>query len=280
MKKWKLYKENEIKDGGTDKYWNYVYNLVDKITKFDYEKDYSPALNFWKNKETQTNLSNLLKKEGCTGEFNFSYMGKKEKDGFLNLLISFNYDKNEPPEKVIIELESICKKYNMYLTQTRKDYHSHNFKYVKSFEDFQGQIIAGNTANSAEMNVNIPMDKQPGTGDAVMFHYSKSNDPVAGKILSIKQIDGNSLYHITLNVEGSPFNKKGVSDESNAVDGVRQSQIIGSYAGLRNPTGSGFVSQNTNIDVVAKTGGQVGANDGTGNFGANTWPNDNSGFGL
>jgi hypothetical protein len=153
-------------------------------------------------------------------------------------------------------------------------------KYVKTFEDFQGQIIAGNTANSAEMNVNIPMDKQPGIGDAVMFHYSESNEPVAGKILSIEQIDGNSLYHITLNVEGSPFNKKGVSDESNAVDGVRQSQIIGPYAGLRNPTGSGFVSQNTNIDVVAKTGGQVGANDGTGNFGANTWPNDNSGFGL
>jgi hypothetical protein len=158
-------------------------------------------------------------------------------------------------------------------------------KYIKSYksfvnEDLNGQILAGNTANSAEMNVNVPMDKQPGMGDAVMFLYSKSDKPVPGKILSIRQVNGESIYHITLNVEGSDFNKKGVSDESNAIDGVKQSQIVGNYAGLRNPTGSGYVSRNTNIDVVAKTGGQMGANDGTGNFGANSWPTDHSGLGL
>ena len=153
-------------------------------------------------------------------------------------------------------------------------------KYIKTYEDFQGQVLAGNTANSAEMNQNVPTDKQSGVGDAVMFWYFKKKDePTPGKILSIQQVNGESLYNITLNIEGSEFNQKGVSDESNAIE-VKQSQIVGPYLGLRNPTGSGFVSQNTNIDVVAKTGGQVGANDGTGNFGANTWPNDNSGFGL
>jgi len=274
MKNWKLYNEEEI-EGGIERYWKYVYNLVDRITEFDYEKDFDDALNFWKNKETQISLSKLLKDEGCT-DINFSYMGKKEKGGFLNLMISFNYDKDQPPKKVIDELESICKKYHMMLDQTRKDYYSRKFKYVKTYEDYQGQILAGNTANSAEMNVNVPMDKQAGKGDAVMINYAKSDKPIPVKILSIK---GNNLYHVTLNVEGSPFNKKGVNDEDNAIE-ITFDQIIGPYAGLRNPTGSGHVTQNTNIDVVAKTGGQVGANDGTGNFGANTWPGDNSGFGL
>ena len=157
-------------------------------------------------------------------------------------------------------------------------------KYIKTYEQFKiqedmnGQILAGNTASGAEMNKN-QTDKQPGVGDAIEFWYKPDGKKEAvqahGKILSIQ----NGLYNVTLNVEGSEYNKKGIKDESNAVE-IAENQIIGPYAGLRNPTGSGFVSQNTNIDVVAKTGGQVGANDGTGNFGANSWPNDMSGFGL
>ena len=233
-------------------------------------------------------MSELLKSEGCFGEFDFSVGGKSGTGGFLNLLISFSYDKDEPPKKVLDELETIGKRFHMFLTRTKIEYYTRKFKYVKTYEEFisedmSGQILAGNTASGAEMNVNMT-DKQAGKGDAIDFWYSPNGkDPAVrahGKILSIRQTNGESLYHITLNVEGSPFNKKGVRDESNAVDGIRLEQIIGPYAGLRNPTGSGFVSQNTNIDVVAKTGGQAGASDGTANFGASNTPTDNSGFGL
>ena len=146
-------------------------------------------------------------------------------------------------------------------------------KYLKTFEDYQGQINAGNTANSAPMNVNQPMGKQQGNGDAVMFHYSKSDKPVSGKILSMKQTGEGTFYTLTLNVGGSDFNKPGIRDEDNSVV-VPESQVIGPYVGLRNPTGSGFVSSNTNMDVVAKGSGVYAGNDGAGNFGATDVSND------
>ena len=162
-------------------------------------------------------------------------------------------------------------------------------KYLKTYEDYNGQILAGNTANTAPMNVNNPPDKQPGIGDAIDFKFTpdgkKETVKTHGKILSVISQNGNRfIFNVTLNVEGSPYNKKGISDESNAVKVTwsedDDNQFLGIYQGLRNPTGSGFVSQNTNIDVVAKTAGEMGANDGTGNFGSGSWPTDHSGWGL
>lgn len=162
-------------------------------------------------------------------------------------------------------------------------------KYLKTFEDYQGQILAGNTANTAQMNVNVPVDKQPGIGDSIQFMYQPSGneEPVKtyGKILSVISQNGNrTIFNVTLNVEGSEFNKKGVSDEKNSTKVTwsedKDNQYLGIYQGLRNPTGSGFVSQNTNVDVVAKTAGEMGATDGTGNFGSGSWPSDHTGYGL
>ena len=150
-------------------------------------------------------------------------------------------------------------------------------KYLKTFEDYQGQINAGNTANSAPMNVNQPMGKQQGIGDVVMFwqvpnsQKPKEKVQASGKILSF--LTGNNV-EITLNVEGSDFNKPGVRDENNTVVTISVDQLIGPYVGLRNPTGSGFVSSNTNMDVVAKGSGVYAGNDGAGNFGATDVSND------
>jgi len=156
-------------------------------------------------------------------------------------------------------------------------------KYLKTFEDYSGQIDAGNTASSAPMNVNQSADKQPGNGDAVVFMYSPPNGskPIRaeGKILSMLQSDGVTWYELTLNVEGSDFNDKSRSDKENSVT-VPENLIKGPYLGLRNPTGSGFVSANTNMDVVAKGSGVYAGNDGAGNFGSGPWPTDSSNLGL
>lgn len=146
-------------------------------------------------------------------------------------------------------------------------------KYLKTYEDFNGQIMAGNTAKDAHMNINQPMGKQQGVGDAVMFWYTpdpeKESVQAKGKILSIK---GN-MYNVTLNIEGSDFNKPGVRDENNSVE-VPEDKLIGAYTGLRSPEGPGYVSVNTNTDVVAKGSGVYAGNDGAGNFGATDVSND------
>jgi hypothetical protein len=156
-------------------------------------------------------------------------------------------------------------------------------KYLKTFEDYQGQILAGNTANAAPMNVNLPLDSQSKIGDMIEFKERKNPDSKevkkTGKILKIEQNGGgDTIFIVTLNVEGSDWNKPGVKDEDNTTKVTmskdsKTNQFIGPYTGLRNPTGSGFVSSNV-IDVTQKGSGVYGGNDGATNFGAADVSND------
>ena len=150
-------------------------------------------------------------------------------------------------------------------------------KYLKTFEDYQGQIIAGNTANAAPMNVNIPQDSQPKIGDMIQFKKRENPDSETvektGKILKIEQNGGgNVIFTVTLNVSGSDWNKPDVKDEDNITtvtqsEDPKTNEFIGPYAGLRNPSGSGHVSANI-TDVTQKGSGVYGGNDGATNFGA------------
>jgi len=156
-------------------------------------------------------------------------------------------------------------------------------KYLKTFEDYQGQILAGNTANAAPMNVNLLLDSQPKIGDMIEFRKKENPDSETvqktGKILKIEQNGGgNVIFTVSLNVEGSDWNKPGVKDEDNTTTVIQSedpktNEFIGPYGGLRNPTGSGFVSSNV-IDVTQKGSGVYGGNDGATNFGAADASND------
>jgi len=139
-------------------------------------------------------------------------------------------------------------------------------KYLKTFESYQDQINAGNTANSAPMNVTQSTDKEPGIGDSIMFWYvpdsNKPNDKVeaSGKILSFLT---NNNIEVTLNVENSDFNKPGVLDKNNSIVTVSKKQIMGAYPGLYKSADQGYTSANINGNTGGGGGGIIGtgAND-------------------